>query len=187
MHLGLNVSSRFFKAFGKAFLDITGIPGALIIVLYLLGLKIDPKVTDAFANYIQPYGPGILIVIVLGIAIDTTYRVIKKDREEYTKRFYEFNSLAAIERAYLVFSRLNRRAKVVENGVAEDRDNWDKEVQAALKTYCSSGTLQRYLIETQRFQPGTEFTPLTIEDYKCAVNFVESLLRNEFEPFDLKR
>ena len=68
MQLRLLVSARFLKAFGKAFLEIAGTPSIILVALYLLGLKLDPTVTDGIANAIQPFGPAIIVLFIMGVA-----------------------------------------------------------------------------------------------------------------------
>jgi hypothetical protein len=186
MYLRWLVSKRFLKAFVKASLEVAGIPSTILVVLYLLGLKVDAEQTQTVTDTLQPFGPVIIVLFVLGVGLETAYKIVKEDREDYDKRFYEFNSQARLERAHFVLCQLSTIGKVYQKGTQQHRNEWDSRVQSALNEYCGPDALNSFLINTKRFQPGTELNPLTLEVFQEALGFVDDLIRNDFAPHGVK-
>lgn len=181
--LRVYVGRRFLKTLTIAFIEIIGIPSAIIGGIYLLGFKIDPVLADWAADRVQPYGPLLVILIILGVAWLTCYKVVKEDRENYERNFYNANSQARIEKAHLVFFRLYLKGRLVKNGVPEQRQDWDKEVLEAMRQYCNTGAISVYLSNTGRYAPGTDFHPLPDTDFDYALGFVWDRLSDEFKNF----
>jgi hypothetical protein len=169
------------KTFAWILVEIVGIPATVITILFLLGVKIDQRIIKAATEIAAQWGTLIVVVLLLMVGAETSHRVIKADREKYEKDFYGANSQARIERAHLIFFHLYQKGHQVKAGIPADRHEWDKEVQRTLREYCNEDCISTYLVNTERYNPGTDSHSIPEDKLNWALQFVWQLLLTNFE------
>ena len=94
--------------------------------------------------------------------------------------FYSINPQARLEKMHLVFFHLHQKGELFRNGISDDWQKWDRDIQAALREYCSEPAIDIYLCNTGRHAPGTEFQSLSKEQFEWAVGFIGEQLKINF-------
>lgn len=169
------------KTFAWLLVKVVGIPTTIIAILYLLRIRIDQQIVDSAAKVAWDWGPLFVGILLLLVGAESTHRVINPDRKKYDDDFYAANSQARIERAHLLFFDLYLKGKRAKAGIPEDKNNWDREVQRALRKYCNDGAVSIYLSNTGRYEPGTDFNPIPEDKFDWALEHVWDLLQSKFE------
>lgn len=169
------------KTFGKVFVFVVGIPGAVFAIPFFLGWNVDQRILDTVTETVRPLGLFILVGLVLVSGVIATHKVVNEDRERYEKDFYGVNTQARIEKAHLIFFHLYQEGQKAKKGIATHRDEWDKKIQRALRRYCNEAAISVYLCNTGRYNPGTDFHPLPEDNFDWALEFTWQLLSTNFE------
>lgn len=169
------------KTFAWILVEIVGIPATVVTILFLLGVKIDQRIINAATEIAGQWGMLIVVLLLLAAGAETSHRVIKVDRLKYETDFYGANSQARIERAHLILFHLHQKGQQAKAGSLAHNHEWDKEVQRALKEYCNEDCISTYLVNTERYNPGTSSNPLPEDKFDWALDFIWQLLRTDFE------
>jgi hypothetical protein len=119
------ISKAFLKTFGQIFLGIVGVPGTLVLLSVSFGLKPNEQEINVAWNGLQQYGPAFFALLVVGVALYTTHKLVGSDRLNYEKTFYQENSQARLEQAYYVFFHLYQEGKSAKAGTPLERQEWD--------------------------------------------------------------
>lgn len=161
------------KAFFKTLSIYLGVPGAVVIFLLLWGVEIRLPVLPFVV------GPIFILLVAIGVGAETTYRVIKKDREKVTDNFDSINIDARKNRALRDFYNLYESGLLYKNGDLALKQKWDKEVKLAVKTHCDTGGLSTYSSYTKRsVQPDNEINE--DDQYEGALKFIKHIMDNNF-------
>lgn len=173
----------FLKAFFGALSTVVAIPTILILSPFWLGIEIKEEIVKSGISILENSGPAIFSILLIIVAIETSYRIIKNERKRYDDNFYQVNTQARLEQAHYVFFHLYLEGKKASSGVPDHRHKWDKEVLSAIRIYGNENCLSIYLTNTGRIDPGTDFKPLPDDKFDYAQSFVWNLLEKDFEHF----
>lgn len=172
------------KIMGTVLLHVAGYPSVIVLILLLLGFSLRPMesyaVIEAILPYIAKYGWLALLVLVVAVALETTYRTVRDDRAEAAKDFYKGSRVAQLERAHRVFCRLYKEGEALTNGTAEALQAWDRKVIRDLEDYGTASCVHNYFVDTNRPNYQTEREPLQDDSFPNAMEHLEAILSERF-------
>ncbi len=170
-----------YRRVGEAIGLTVVLPGTALLVAVYLGLDLDFESFERLltSHAFSRFGPLVLLVISIRVAVETAFREIKQDRKKAASDFYAISSSARIDRAHHVFYRLYNEGKTAQHATPERRQEWDQQVIRALTEHCTRGYLSIYLLNTGRTDPALPVQPMTDERFPDALSQIEMLLDRE--------
>ena len=166
---------------GEAVLWVIGI--AVTVFGYLFLVR-DIMVLEMPAYTLVALGNILFLLVFL--------RVFARQKKDFNRKldeinvkakedFYSLSTEARIDRAHRIFYHLFRQGEMYRSGTPQLRQEWDRDVQHALRDHCNDAAIDIYLSNTGRINPGSQMHPPADEYYDTAMKFINRLLEKDFE------
>lgn len=164
---------------------IAGIPGLVVGLFLLFGIKvaIPESVSRTSMDTAYRFGPAVIIVIIVLVAAETAYRMIRESHIRIEANFYQNTASARRYRGHYALYSLFKTGQVFLHSELAVQQAWDRDVQAALVNHCQPARLHDYLMETGRSpdSEGEDNLPLQASVFQPALDHLLSLLDPEVE------
>lgn len=165
----------FMKQFSAVLFTIIGVPGAILSILFLIGIDLSFLTKIDISG---PIGLGVIVLVVIVVGMETAHRIVKDETLKAAEKFYSVNPQARIERAHKIFYDLWQSAqKNGEKWTLEQKRHWDEQARVELVEHCELGMLSNYLHKTR---PGEDplkgISPLPEKTFPAAITELKLLL-----------
>ncbi len=157
---------------------IAGLPSATLLIGLLFGFSLRPletyTIVSAALPFVERYGWLALIALVVVVAFETSYRVVKENRIQAEKSLYSVNHTARRERGHYIFYQLHKEGEaLLPEGSDGAWQQWDQNIRREIIDHCSDDILSLYLQDTERVAFDRREGPISPDRYRRAVESIQ--------------